>query len=80
MAHIKNRQCRDAHTEKYPLSLLEGFLHIRQDANIQVSVEHGSTAITLLQSEKTPSLAQELQEDWKVKILNFYQKFSEKNV
>ena len=47
---------------------------------IQVSVEHGSTAITLLQSEKTPSLAQQLQEDWKVKILNFYQKFSEKNV
>lgn len=40
---------------------------------IQVSVEHGSTAITLLESEKTPSLAQELQEDWKVKIPNFYQ-------
>ena len=75
------------------MSVLEGFLHIRQDANlgekiflgktvhyIQVSVEHGSTAITLLESEKTPSLAQELQEDWKVKILNFYQKFSEQNV
>ena len=93
MAHIKNRQCRDAHTEKYLLSVLEGFLHIRQDANlggkifsgktvhfIQVSVERSSTAIILLESEKTLSLAQELQEDWKVKILNLYQKFSEKNV
>lgn len=93
MAHIKNRQCRDAHTEKYLLSVLEGFLHIRQDANlggkifsgktvhyIQVSVERGSAAIILLESEKTLSLALELQEDWKVKILNLYQKFSEKNV
>ena len=58
----------------------ERFFREKLSIYIQVSVERGSTAIILLESEKTLSLAQELQEDWKVKILNLYQKFSEKNV
>lgn len=48
LPHNKNRQCRDAHTEKCPLSVLEWFLHIRLVANLGGKILLGKTKPSII--------------------------------